>query len=145
MKRSQFDSRPVRKAGDKSLVSFFKRFGAFIRQTARQSLKKSKKPAPPGKPPHSHIGLLKRLLYFWVDTRKPYLIAGPAKINGAVSPNIPEALEKGGRTKVVGRKTKGSRPATRVVKIPAHPFMGPAVAKEKKHIPAIWAHSVRSS
>ncbi|MDE2100055.1 MAG: hypothetical protein KGL39_22565 [Patescibacteria group bacterium] len=139
MKRSQFDDRPVKNQAKRRLVDMFKRFGAFVRQTARQSMKKSKKPAAAGKPPAVHKGLLKRLLYFWVDTKNPQLLVGPAKINGAVSPNEPEALEKGGWTRVKDRGT------TRRAKIPAHPFMGPAVAKEKKHLPAIWSRAVRSS
>ncbi|HOM77081.1 MAG TPA: hypothetical protein PLE88_11240, partial [Anaerohalosphaeraceae bacterium] len=55
-----FDSPKVIRAVDKSTRKVLSRFGAFVRRTAKQSIRKRKKSSTPGTPPSSHTGLLKR-------------------------------------------------------------------------------------
>lgn len=47
-----FDRPKVRRAVDKAKRQVLSRGGAFIRTTAKRSIRKRKGTAPPGKPPH---------------------------------------------------------------------------------------------
>ena len=51
-------------SGDRATRKVFSKFGAFVRQTARSSIRKRKSISEPGQPPSSHTGLLKRNIFF---------------------------------------------------------------------------------
>lgn len=71
------------------------KWGAYVRRTARQSMRKRKKPAPPGMPPSVREGSVKRLIHFWYDTKTNTVVVGPEirpRPTGA-----PNTLEFGGR------------------------------------------------
>jgi len=51
--------------------------GAYIRGIAKKSIKVSPKPAPPGKPPHSRKGQLKRAILFAVEKVPGRVLIGP--------------------------------------------------------------------
>lgn len=89
-----FDTKEIRSKVSAATRKVLSKFGAFVRQTAKQSMKKKAGPAPPGQPPHSHVGLLKRWILFGYDKTKESVVVGPTKL--PKKGNVPETLEKGG-------------------------------------------------
>lgn len=88
-----FDSEKViRKTteGERRLLS---RGGAFIRQTAKRSMRKRKKVSDPGQPPSSRVGHIKKFLYFAYDARRRSVVVGPARFAKGEAPQL---LEEGG-------------------------------------------------
>ena len=131
MKSIFFDSKKVTSRVDRATRRVLSRFGAFVRRTARQSIRKRKKSSAPGKPPSSHTGLLKRFIFFGYDPGQQSVVIGPERLSrGGEAPSL---LEYGGRTTVKDR--------------PAHirprPFMGPAFEKERPGLPQMWRDSVK--
>lgn len=89
-----FTDPAIERALKKSTADALSKWGAFVRRSARQSIKKRKRASLPGEPPHSHEGSLKRLLNFYFDTVTKSVVVGPeikANANGA-----PNTLEFGG-------------------------------------------------
>jgi len=140
-KRMFFDRKRVVDATDRVTRRVLSKFGAFVRQTAKRSIRRRKRPSRPGQPPSSHTGLLKRRIFFGYDREKQSVVIGPAPINQR-SPygdtTVPELLEEGGR---VRRREPGGR--TETLNYRARPFMGPAFEKEQPKLPAMWRDSVR--
>jgi hypothetical protein len=139
-----FDRPKVRRAVDRAKRHALSKAGAFIRQRARTSIRKRKGASPPGQPPRSHEGSLRRLVLFGFDRASDSVVVGPARLNrpGAA----PSTLEFGGRTTVTRRRVRrdGKRVIeSRRVRIAARPYMGPALKKELPNIPKAWANSVR--
>lgn len=140
-----FDRKAVIDRVDKATRQVLSRFGAFVRQTARKSIRKRKKESKPGQPPSSHSGLLKRFIFFGFDPDTRSVVIGPEKLGGK-GEALP-ALEYGGKSHAVDfvyhggnqRRTKIRRPIT----VQARPFMGPALAKEKAVLPELWRDSVK--
>ncbi len=85
------------------------RFGAFVRKTAHDSIRKRKTASQPGNPPHSHEGSLRRKIAFGYDPRVESVVIGPTPLNKvffntdivAVRGIVPEILEYGGTAGVV--------------------------------------------
>ena len=119
------------------------RFGAFVRQRAKTSIRYRKKPSEPGQPPTAHrtsrrkhvnkktgvvkirpVSLLREFIFFAYDQPANTVVIGPALLRGVKrqgSQTVPELLEYGGS--VVGpRGTMRYEP---------RPFMRPADAKER--------------
>lgn len=146
-KEGFFDRVKVLAAVDKATLSVLGKFGAFVRRRAKSSIRKRKKPAPPGQPPSSHVGLLKDLIYFSYDSSHKSVVIGPTLSNRPTG--APENLEYGGDTELeesVWKTRHGHRvqeKKTRRATIKARPFMGPAFEAEKGGLPAMWANSVR--
>jgi len=143
--KSMFFDRPkVVNATNRATRRVLSRFGAYVRQTARHSIRRRKRSSAPGQPPSSHVGLLRRRIYFGYDPRKESVVIGPTPINasGGRSPygstTVPELLEEGGRVQRKGRDGK-----TETLNYQARPFMGPAFEKEKPKLPAMWKDSVK--
>lgn len=134
-----FDRPAVTRAVDRAKRVVLSRAGAFIRQRARTSIRPRKGSAPPGNPPHSHEGSLRRLILFGYDPRSDSVVVGPVGFRGSVAPR---ALEIGGRTTVAPRR-RGAREERRTIRIAARPYMQPALAKERPKLPALWRDSVR--
>ena len=132
-----FDSPKVLGAVDKATRKVFSRFGAFVRRTARGSIRKRKKTSVPGSPPSSHTGLLKRFIFFSFDPNRKSVVIGPMRLTENNRGDAPSALEYGG-TATLTQGNKKNR-----VKIQARPFMGPAFEKEKPKLPALWQNSVK--
>jgi hypothetical protein len=135
-----FDSKKVIAAVDKAERRVFSRFGAFVRRTAKSSIRKRKRSAEPGRPPSSHTGLLKRFIYFAYEPASHNVVIGPIALSGKIGA-APLALEHGGRSKVATRD-RGRR-VVRTSMVEARPFMGPAFEKEKPKLPSMWRDSVR--
>jgi hypothetical protein len=132
-----FSAKAVKKAVDRTTRRVFAKFGAFVRQTAKQSIRKRNKPSQPGSPPSSHTGLLNKFIWFGYDPAKRSVVIGPAQLSQNNRGEAPSLLEYGGMGMV---KRKGKRTKAR---IRARPFMGPAFAKEQKQLPALWANSIK--
>jgi len=129
-----FDSRHVMNRVDKATRSVLSKFGAYVRRTARRSIRKRKRRSRPGKPPSDHTGLLKRFIFFGYDPDKQSVVIGPEKLGKG---EAPPALEYGGTSTVEEDDEK------KQVRIKARPFMGPAYEKELPGLPQMWRDSVR--
>jgi len=100
--------------------------GGTLRLIVRRSIRRSPKPATPGRPPHTRRGLLRRAILYAVERRDQRVVVGPAY--AIVGPSA-QAHEFGGRF----RHERYDR----------RPFMGPAMEKIKDRLPRMWAGSVR--
>jgi hypothetical protein len=127
-----FDKKAVTSKTDRATRKVLSRFGAFVRRTARSSIRKRKKPAPPGSPPSSHIGLLKKFIFFGYEPQKRSVVIGPVQLTQKGRGEAPRLLEHGGTGTV--RKKR--------VRYQARPFMVPAFEKEQPKLPAMWRDSV---
>lgn len=132
-----FDRTKVMNAVDKATGRVLSRFGAFVRQTAKSSIRRRKNPSKPGQAPTNWTGLLKKFLFFSFDRSKRSVVIGPARLNKP-SHDAPELLEKGGTAQRKDRRGKRRRARYR-----ARPYMGPAFEKEKKQLSRLWRDSVK--
>lgn len=135
-----FDKKAVRDKVDAGTRRVLSKFGAFVRRTARSSIRKRKKTSQPGSPPSSHIGLLKKFIFFGYDPRKDSVVIGPVRLTQKGRGEAPSLLEYGGTTKVAHR---GNPRKQKRAKVRPRPFMGPAFEKEQPKLPAMWRDSVR--
>jgi hypothetical protein len=134
-KGSFFDKPKVKKAVDAGTRRVLSRFGAFVRQRAKTSIRKRKGISPPGGPPYSHTGLLRKFILFAYDPTRKSVVIGPTLIRAESQAS--RLLEHGGEA-IRRTKTK-----TRRLRYRPRPFMGPAFAAEKQQLPALWKNSVR--
>jgi len=148
-----FDAKTVTSRVDSATRKVLSKFGAFVRRTAKNSIKKapfvSRKPrgkertdlrrksSRPGKPPFSQTGLLKKFIFFGYETAKRSVVIGPARLTQRGRGEAPSLLEHGG-SGVVQRRGRRKR-----VTYASRPFMGPAMTKELPKLPAMWKDSVR--
>jgi hypothetical protein len=137
IKRMFFDRQAVVSKVDAATRRVLSKFGAFVRRSAKSSIRKRKKPAPPGQPPSSHTGLLKKFIFFGYDAARQSVVIGPTRLNQKGRGEAPPLLEYGGKTTL---KRGGKK---RRVTYQARPYMGPAFEKEKPQLPAMWRGSVR--
>jgi len=137
IKRMFFDRQAVISKVDAATRRVLSKFGAFVRRSAKSSIRKRKKPAPPGQPPSSHTGLLKKFIFFGYDADRRSVVIGPTRLNQKGRGEAPPLLEYGGKTTL---KRGGKK---RRVTYQARPYMGPAFEKEKPQLPAMWRGSVR--
>jgi hypothetical protein len=155
-----FDRPAVVNAIDQAKRRELSRAGAFVRTTARRSIRPAGKRAlqdrpfrgargrrgsdptvsRPGQPPRLHTKNnrnLKLIFFAWEPARQS-VIVGPVLFKSAAGVRIPEVLEHGGRSYVKDRK--GRRKSVRVK---ARPFMKPALKAEAPKFPNLFANSVR--
>lgn len=135
-KTNFFDRGSVIRSVNQANMKNLKRFGAFVRTSARGSIRKRKGASAPGKPPHSHVGTLKRFIYFGFDRSSDSVAIGPVLTNGGGT--APRSLEHGGRSLAIDR---GKR---KVKNIRKRPFMKPAFDAELKKVPDLWRNSVKA-
>ena len=135
-----FDTDRVKKSADAATRKALSQAGAFIRTTAKHSIRQRKKPSAPGQPPSSHSGLLRRFIFFGYDEARKTVVVGPMRLNQKIGA-APEALEHGGESVVV-EGLRGKR-RKRKVRVRARPFMGPAMEQEIPKFPGLWANSVK--
>lgn len=112
------------------------RFGAFVRQRARTSIRPRPGTSAPGQPPFSHTGLLRQFLLFAYDQGRRSVVIGPVALNQRHR-DAPRLLEAGGTAL---RQRRGRVVAVRYA---ARPFMQPAFAAELPALPARWRDAVR--
>jgi len=130
-KGSFFDAGAVMKEMDKATRRVFSRFGAFVRQRARASIRYQVPPAQPGRPPAGHrtqmrmkrvkktgtfraqaVSPLRELIFFAYSAESQSLVVGPAIFAGSRQPRpggrtIPETLERGGTATVMEAMSGG--------------------------------------
>ena len=133
-----FDRKPVIDATDRAARRMLSRFGAFVRQRARTSMRKRKGTSPPGKPPHSHTGLLRRFIFFGYDRRRRSVVIGPTALSNS-NGQAPALLEYGGTARLRNPRTGKTRAAV----FRGRPFMGPAYEAERPQLPSLWRNSLR--
>lgn len=139
IKRFFFDREKVIKAVSRARRRALSKAGAFIRTRARTSIRKRKGTSPPGSPPYSHVGDLRKGILFGYDAQRESVVVGPVGFKGSTAPS---ALEFGGTSKRYSRRERRDVP----VEIGPRPYMGPALEAEiaAGTIPKHWANSVRS-
>jgi len=109
MKALFFDTAKVRRAVDAATRRVLSKFGAFVRQRARTSIRHRRAVSQPGAPPSSHTGMLRRRIYHAYDPARQSVVIGPVPLNQVffdknlrpVSGIVPEILEYGGTAGVV--------------------------------------------
>jgi hypothetical protein len=140
-KKMFFDRPAVTRAVSDAARRVLSKFGAFVRQRAKTSIRKRKKSSPAGQPPSSHVGTLRKGILFGYDASQRSVVIGPTILDGHSGEALP-ALEHGGTTRVVrGRR---GRVRVKTVRIEARPFMQPAFEHEKQaSLPSMWRDSVK--
>ncbi len=132
-KKMFFDRAKIKQKVDVRTRKVLSKFGAFVRQTSRKSIRKRKGTSRPGRPPFSHTGVLKRFIYFGYDKDRRSVVIGPVIAHGKVG-KAPQALEHGGTVTLLTGKTAN---------MAARPFMQPAFESELKNVPKLWVDSIR--
>jgi hypothetical protein len=135
-----FDRAAVTSATDRGRVRALNRIGAYLRLTAKRSMRRRKGSSAPGEPQHAHTGLLRDHVYYTFDHNTNSVVIGPALLRtpGAddarpIAGTIPQTLEEGGaiRVRESGRgRTSGSR--VRTVTVTKRPAMAPALEEAKR-------------
>lgn len=144
LKRISFDQKIVINAKDRATRRVLMKFGSFVRRTAKQSIRKGKAISVPGKPPKSHSGELKKLIFFSYEPRKQNVVIGPLLFRSTKVKQSPlglEALEYGGFITHKRKGTLGLR--SKRFRFRARPFMAPAFEKEHPKLSGMWKNSIR--
>lgn len=108
--------------------------GAFIRRSAKSSIRKRKRISRPGEPPSSHEGSLRRLIYFGYEPNRETVVIGPVRFGAGQAPAL---LERGGST----RLKRGNK--VRIARYRPRPFMGPALEREAPKLAPLWERSIK--
>lgn len=167
-KEGFFDRKAVMNGVDRATRKVFSKFGAFVRTRSKTSIRKRKGSAPPGKPPYSHKGQLKRLIFFAFDKDRQSVVIGPTLIDRPTG--APETLEHGDTVRLtvsepIRKSTRPTTPAqraayrrliqerritpptrrkvTKQVTYKPRPYMQPAFDAELPGLPALWKDSIR--
>lgn len=131
-----FDRQRVLAATERAERQVLSRFGAFVRQRARTSIRPRKGSSPAGAPPYSHVGLLRRNIFFAFEPFRRSVVIGPVLLN-AKSGDVPRLLEHGG----VAPRRRGGRLVPTVYR--PRPYMRPAFEAEQQKLPNLWKNSIR--
>lgn len=152
-----FDRAAITNAVDAASRRNLSKFGAFVRQRAKTSIRYRYGAAAPGQPPHAHrtgvrrrknkktgqvkpqaASPLREFIFFRWDSGEKSVVVGPVLLNAAKGKaEALSALERGGVTTITsGKKNKK-------VSIEARPFMGPAAAAEGQKLPELWRDSIK--
>ena len=164
-----FSAEKVIAAVDKAVAKALSKYGAYVRQRAKSSLKYSKEASAPGQIPHVHktlsrtktnkktgvtkiqpVSPLREFIFFGYDASSQTVVIGPtlfhaAKRKATGGHTVPEIIEKGGSEqaeKVIflsGRRTVKTHSATYAPR----PFMAPAAAAETPKFLASLKDSVK--
>ncbi|QDT39727.1 hypothetical protein [Stratiformator vulcanicus] len=109
--KNRFFDKKVTSSLDRAARRILSRFGAFVRRSSKSSIRKRKTPSQPGQPPSSHVGTLKRFIFFAFDARDQSVTIGPMRFRSThpggdgkpIKGTVPEALEDGGMMRIVER------------------------------------------
>lgn len=152
-----FDREAVRQAVDRGALRVLSRFGAYVRQRARTSIRVRESASAPGSPPHGHksglrtktsksgeartrsVSLLREYILFSYDRETRTVIIGPAKLSGTTGPRALEALEYGGPS------VSASYGRVRPISVRPRPYMRPAFAAELLRMPEDWRGAIRAN
>ena len=131
-----FDRQAIQSAVSRTERKVLSRFGAFVRQDAKQRIQRRKRASRAGESPTNRTGLLKRHIYFLFDPDRRSVVIGPARLNR--STDAPRTLEHGGEITI---ETKSNDKVE--VEIKPRPFMGPSFEKEQSQLPSLWRDSIK--
>ena len=121
----EFEEKTLLAKVAKASVDILKRMGAYVRTVARRKVKSSDKPSPPGSPPHSKTGALKKGILFGLDKRNSSVLIGPSdRFVGASA----SAHEFGGKYKKE--------------RYPKRPLMGPSLKESIPQLTKLWQDAV---
>jgi hypothetical protein len=156
-----FDRDKVKSAVDKATRDNLSKGAAYIRRSARESIKdRASGRSAPGQPPYSHVGAkrrkfnrlrkaagldpvkggfqgVKHILFGFDPTARSVIIGPISNRKGTVT----HVLEFGGSESV--KQFRKGRAETKTIYIAPHPYMGPALRKEAFNLPKLWADSVK--
>ena len=145
IKEMFFDSKTVMSAVDRATRGVLSKFGAFVRTAAQSSIRKRKRVSEPGKPPSSHVGTLRRLIFFGYESARRSVVIGPTPFGDGKAPELLEQQHVAGTTMRTRIKvTRRGKVQTVSATYKSRPFMGPALEQEKPKLPSMWANSVRA-
>jgi len=131
-----FDRQKVLSQVSRAERRVLSKFGAYVRQDAKQRIRRRKRPSQPDESPTNQTGLLKRHIYLIFDPDRHSVVIGPARLTTGT--NAPGTLEYGGQAVV---QTSAGQPVR--VAIQERPYMGPAFRQELPKVSALWRDSVR--
>jgi len=145
-----FDRKAVQDKVDPAARKVLGKFGAFVRQRARTSIRKRKAVSEPGQPPSSHLGLVRQWILFAFDKVRKSVVIGAARLRGKIG-NAPEALERGGPSQTLVRLQhrglrgflQGMLRQTRTTNVRARPYMQPAFDAEIGKLPGMFQDTVK--
>ena len=115
--------------------------GAFIRRSARSSLRRRKRVSAAGEPPsvHTHdpVATLKNI-WFVFDPRRLSVVVGPLKLD-RIEAAGKQSRDRAGaaRTGWRGDRREPEQAATSCPSTLARPFMGPAMERELAEVRAV--------
>ena len=122
----EFDADDLVARAAKASQDVLRRMGAYVRKVAQSKVRRSDRPSPPGSPPHTRKGLLKRAILFGVDRQGSRVLIGPGFRHVGVSMT---AHEFGG-----GYKRQ---------RYPKRPLMGPSLRESAPHLAKMWENAVK--
>ncbi len=110
----------------KASLAALRRAGAYIRKVARSKIRPSKDASPPGSPPNSGTGALKRGVLFGVERRRESVVIGPSE-------------------RFVGRSASAHEfgGAYMRQRYPKRPLMGPSLKESIPHLAKLWRDAVK--
>lgn len=129
-----FDRAKVQNAMDSATRKALSRFGAFVRQRAMHSIRKRKGTSKPGFPPFSHVGLLRKLIFFSYDPTRKSVVIGPVLLRP--DSRVPSLLEYGGLGRRIDKQGKAKGAYWR-----ARPYMRPAFQTELRNMAKHWKNT----
>ena len=140
-KEGFFDRKKVIDAMDKATRKALSKFGAFVRRRAQTSIRKRRAVSEPGSPPSSHVGTLRKAIFFSYDPGRKSVVIGPTLLNGrpARGVSVPSLLEHGGE--VPG--SIGADGKARLLRYRPRPFMRPAFEAELPNVSAAFWGSIK--
>lgn len=161
-KEGFFDRKKVIARTDAAILKVHSKFGAFVRQRARTSIRYRAKPSDPGNPPSAHrtmmrtktnkktgrttpqaVSPLREFIFFAQDPAARSVVIGPVALPGRGGPPVLKALEKGGPSRVrTGAGARGFLGGWRRVGVRARPFMKPAFEEELRGLGRLWANAI---
>ena len=110
----------------KASVDVLRRMGAYVRTVARRKVGSGKGASPPGSPPNSGTGALKRGILFGVEKQERTVLIGPsARFVG---------------TSMVAHEFGGKY---RRERYPKRPLMGPSLQESAPHLASFWQDAVK--
>jgi hypothetical protein len=128
-----FDADAIAQATDRARDKWLMTAGAMIRRTAQRSMKRRQGPSAPGTPPNSHVGTLRRLIFFAHDKANDTVVAGPV--------GFPLGSTTGAAVVTLGGSFTRRDGVTS--EFPARPLMQPAYEERREDILNAWRNTVR--
>lgn len=99
VKKQFFSTKKVINFLDRKTLSVLGKFGGLVRKTAQRSMRSRKKSQKSGQglPPFAHgRKLLRKLLFYSLDTTTQTVLVGPLLLNSTKSIGVPKLMEVGG-------------------------------------------------